>query len=289
MRAEALFTPFLEFAFMRRALVACAALCLGNSVLGPLLILRRMTLVGDAMAHAVLPGAALGFLIAGLSLWYMSLGGVLAAVSVAVIASLISHGTTQREDASFGAVYLVALAMGVLIVSVSGGRVDLLHLLFGTVLAVDDDGLVLVAATSTVVLFTLALIYRPLILDCLDRRYLALVGVSGMAVHVAFVVLVVLNLVAGFQVLGTLMSVGMFVLPSAAARFWTTRLDSLFVVTLVFGLCASVGGLLLSYHLDVPSGPAIVLVAGSLYLVSVLGGRYDGIVFTRLARRRRLA
>jgi zinc/manganese transport system permease protein len=179
--------------------------------------------------------------------------------------------------------------MGVLIVSVSGGRVDLLHLLFGTVLAVDDDGLILVAATSTVVLFTLALIYRPLILDCLDRRYLALVGVSGMAVHVAFVVLVVLNLVAGFQVLGTLMSVGMLVLPAAAARFWTTRLDSLFAVTLGFGLCASVGGLLLSYHLDVPSGPAIVLVAGSLYLVSVLGGRYDSIVFTRLARRRRLA
>jgi len=281
---DILLTPFLEFAFMRRALVACTALCLGNSVLGPLLILRRMTLVGDAMAHAVLPGAAVGFMIAGLSLWSMSLGGVLAAVSVAVIASLISRGTTQREDASFGAVYLVALAIGVLLVSVSGGRIDLLHLLFGTVLAVDNEGLILVAGTSTVVLFTLALIYRPLIVDCLDRRYLASLGVSGMAVHVAFVVLVVLNLVAGFQVLGTLMSVGLLVLPSAAARFWTTRLDALFAVALLFGLCASFGGLLLSYHLDVPSGPAIVLVAGSLYLISVLGGSCDSILLTRLAR-----
>jgi zinc/manganese transport system permease protein len=281
---DILLTPFLEFAFMRRALVACAALCLGNSVLGPLLILRRMTLVGDAMAHAVLPGAAVGFMIAGLSLWSMSLGGVLAAVSVAVIASLISRGTTQREDASFGAVYLVALAIGVLLVSVSGGRIDLLHLLFGTVLAVDNEGLILVAGTSTVVLCTLALIYRPLIVDCLDRRYLASLGVSGMAVHVAFVVLVVLNLVAGFQVLGTLMSVGLLVLPSAAARFWTTRLDALFAVALLFGLCASFGGLLLSYHLDVPSGPAIVLVAGSLYLISVLGGSCDSILLTRLAR-----
>ncbi|HEV7716443.1 MAG TPA: metal ABC transporter permease, partial [Steroidobacteraceae bacterium] len=216
MSLSAVLGPFTEFAFMRRALVACFALCCGNSLLGTVLIFRRMSLVGDAMAHAVLPGAAAGFLIAGLSLWSMTLGGMLAALCVAVIAGLISRGTPQREDASFAAVYLVALAIGVLMVSASGGRIDLLHLLFGTVLAVDNAGLVLVAAASTFVLLALAILYRPLIMDCLDRNFLSALGSSGTVIHVAFVVLVVLNLVAGFQVLGTLMALGLLILPCAA-------------------------------------------------------------------------
>jgi zinc/manganese transport system permease protein len=289
MIAAQLLSPFVEFAFMRRALVACFALCCGNSVLGTLLIFRRMSLVGDAMAHAVLPGAAAGFLVAGLSLWSMTLGGMLAAVCVAVVAGLISRGTAQREDASFAAVYLVALAIGVLLVSVSGGRIDLLHMLFGTVLAVDDPGLILVASTSTFVLLALAVIYRPLIMDCLDRRYLPALGVSDTAIHMAFVVLVVLNLVAGFQVLGTLMAVGLLILPCAAARFWVTRLEPLMAVALLFGVSASVGGLLLSYHFNLPSGPAIVLIAGVQYFVSVLAGRRGSVLVSRASRRHRMA
>lgn len=281
--------PFVEFAFMRRALVACAALCCGNAALGTLLILRRMALVGDAMAHAVLPGAAAGFLIAGFSLWSMTLGGVLAAIAVAVIASLISRLTPQREDASFAAVYLVALAIGVLLVSTGGTRVDLLHLLFGTVLAVDDEGLVLVVSVTTLVLLALALVYRPLVIDCLDRRFLPSLGRSGTLVHITFVVLVVLNLVAGFQVLGTLMSVGMLILPAAAARFWSATLEGLMAVALAIGLVAGSLGLLLSYHFNVASGPAIVLVAGIGYFISALMGPRESVLATRLARRHRAA
>ena len=289
MSLDSLLQPFIEFAFMRRALVACAALCCGNAVLGTLLILRRMALVGDAMAHAVLPGAAAGFLIAGFSLWSMTFGGVLAAIVVAVIAGLISRQTPQREDASFAAVYLIALAGGVLLVSAAGGRVDLLHLLFGTVLAVDNTGLLLVVGVSTAVLFTLALIYRALIVDSLERRFLLSVGVSGATVHVTFIVLVVLNLVAGFQVLGTLMSVGLLILPAAAARFWATTLEGLMAVAFLIGLSASLAGLLLSYHLNLASGPAIVLIAGIGYFLSVLLGPRDGVFAARLARRHRVA
>jgi zinc/manganese transport system permease protein len=281
--------PFTEFAFMRRALVACFALCCGNSLLGTVLIFRRMSLVGDAMAHAVLPGAAAGFLIAGLSLWSMTLGGMLAALCVAVIAGLISRGTPQREDASFAAVYLVALAIGVLMVSASGGRIDLLHLLFGTVLAVDNAGLILVAAASTFVVLALAILYRPLIMDCLDRNFLSALGSSGTVIHVAFVVLVVLNLVAGFQVLGTLMALGLLILPCAAARFWVTRLGPLILVALLLGWSASLAGLLLSFHFNFPSGPAIVLIAGLQYFVSVLFGPRDGAWFARAVRRYRTA
>jgi hypothetical protein len=147
---EWLVAPFVEFSFMRRALVACLALGLGCGPVGVLLMLRRMSLMGDALSHAVLPGAAIGFLIAGFSLTAMSLGGFVAGLTVALLAGLVTRFTEQREDASFAAFYLISLALGVLIVSTRGSSVDLLHVLFGTILAVDDASLLLVASIASV-------------------------------------------------------------------------------------------------------------------------------------------
>src|SRR5699024_8233509 len=106
--------PFQLFGFMRRALVAVVALALGCAPIGVLLVLRRMSLVGDALSHAVLPGAALGFLVGGLSLFYLGLGGLLAGLVVALLSGAVSRLTPQREDASFAAFYLISLALGVL-------------------------------------------------------------------------------------------------------------------------------------------------------------------------------
>ena len=144
---HALFEPFVEFGFMRRALVACMALGLGSGPVGVLLMLRRMSLVGDAMSHAVLPGAAIGFLVAGLSLPAMGLGGLVAGLAVALLSGVVSRFTSQREDASFASFYLTSLAAGVLIVSLRGSNIDLLHVLFGTILAIDDAALYLVAVS----------------------------------------------------------------------------------------------------------------------------------------------
>ncbi|WP_202684555.1 metal ABC transporter permease [Skermanella mucosa] len=269
---DTLFGPFLEFAFMRRALVACLALALGCGPVGVVLVLRRMSLVGDAMSHAVLPGAAVGFLTAGLSLWAMSAGGFLAGLAVAVLAGLVSRATAQREDASFAAFYLISLAAGVLIVSAGGSTVDLMHVLFGTILAVNDAGLLLVAGVATVTLAALAVLYRPLVVECFDPGFLRAVGGGGAACHLAFLVLVVLNLVGGFQALGTLMAVGLMMLPAAAARFWAERVWSMAAVASGVAFAAGWAGLLLSYHFDLPSGPAIILVAGAAYLLSLALG-----------------
>ncbi len=266
---DAVVGPFLEFAFMRRALAACLALALGCGPVGVLLVLRRMSLMGDAMSHAVLPGAAIGFLAAGLSLWAMSLGGFLAGLTVALLAGLVSRATDLREDASFAAFYLISLAGGVLIVSLRGSNIDLMHVLFGTILAVDDAGLLMVAGISTVTLVTLALLYRPLLVECFDPGYLRAVGGPGAACHLVFLVLVVLNLVGGFQALGTLMAVGLMMLPAATARFWAERIWSLALVAMVIAFASGIGGLLLSFHLNLPSGPSIILVAGAAYLLSV--------------------
>src|SRR4029077_20974794 len=192
---------------MRRALVGCLALSLGGGPIGTFLVIRRMSLMGDALSHAVLPGAALGFILGGLSLPAMSLGGAGAGLTVAFLSGLVTRLTPLREDASFAAFYLISLALGVLLVSTHGSNIDLLHLLFGSILAVDDAALILMGGIATASLLLLAVIYRPLVVECFDPGFLRAVGGRGALVHTLFLALVVLNLVAGFQALGTLMTV----------------------------------------------------------------------------------
>jgi len=269
--------------------VGCLAIALGCGPIGTILVLRRMSLMGDALSHAVLPGAALGFIFAGLWLPAMTLGGVAAGLAVALLSGLVTRLTPLREDASFAAFYLISLALGVLLVSTHGSNVDLLHLLFGSILAIDDTALVLIGVIATLTLLGLAVIYRPLVVECFDPGFLRAVGGRGGLVHTLFLVLVVFNLVAAFQVLGTLMAVGLMMLPAAAARFWVRELSSLSATSSGVAVASGFLGLLLSYHLDLPSGPAIVLVAGLAYLASVLFGPRDSLRTLYLQHGRREA
>ncbi|MDQ7989376.1 MAG: metal ABC transporter permease [Candidatus Dactylopiibacterium sp.] len=277
--------PFVEFGFMRRALVACLALAICCGPMGTLLVLRRMSLVGDAMAHALLPGAAIGFLLAGFSLGAMTLGSFAAAMLVALASGLVARFTPQREDASFAAFYLIALAAGVMIISLRGSSVDLMHVLFGAILAVDDAALYLIGSVASVVLLVLALIYRPLIVECFDPAFLRAVNGRGGFYHLLFLALLVATLVSGFQALGTLMGVGLMMLPAVAARFWARSVGALAGVAGVLAFVSGYAGLLLSYYANLPSGPSIVLVAGAFYLVSLLGGRHDSVLAVHLRHR----
>ena len=278
-------SPFIEFSFMRRALVGCLALSLGAPPIGVFLMLRRMSLMGDAMSHAILPGAAIGYLLAGLSLPAMSLGGFVAGLIVALAAGLVARSTLLREDASLAGFYLVSLALGVLIVSVRGSNIDLLHVLFGTVLALDDAALILLAAIATLSLVILALIYRPLVLECFDPQFLRSASSLSSFTHLTFLVLVVLNLVAGFQALGTLMAVGIMLLPAIAARFWAEDVSGMILVAIACAFLASLAGLLLSYYANLPTGPAIILVSGVFYLLSMLLGFRGGLIWSLVPRK----
>ncbi|KAA3653872.1 MAG: metal ABC transporter permease [Proteobacteria bacterium] len=264
-----LIDPF-EFEFMRGALAACVALSLGAAPIGVFMLLRRMSLMGDAISHAILPGAAIGYLIAGLSLGAMTLGGIVAGVAVALAAGAVARRSALREDASLAAFYLISLAIGVLLVSLRSRNVDLLHVLFGSVLSLDADTLLLIGGIATVSLFGLALLYRPLVIECADPAFLRQAGGPGSIAHMGFLLLAVLNLVAGFHALGTLMAVGIMVLPAAGARLLSDRLDTMLALSVGFALAGSVGGLLTSYHLDVPAGPAVVMSLGLIYLTVLL-------------------
>ncbi len=268
--------PFAEFAFMRRALVATLALALSAAPLGVFLTLRRMSLLGDALSHAVLPGVAVGFMLFGLSLPAMALGGVAAGLLVAALAGAVSRFTTLKEDASLAAIYLVALALGVSLIAGHGTQLDLLHILFGSALGVDNAGLLLVAGVATASVVALACMYRGLVLESLDPVLINASRGRGWGSwgswiwHQAFLSLVVVNLVAGFQTLGTLMAVGLMMLPAVSARLWHDTLPAQLVNASAQATVAGVTGLLLSYHYDSPSGPTIIGCAGALYFSSLL-------------------
>nr|WP_156955163.1 metal ABC transporter permease [Polaromonas glacialis] len=264
------FSPFAEFAFMRRALVATLALSLSAAPLGVFLTLRRMSLLGDALSHAVLPGVAIGFMLGGLSLTAMAMGGVAAGMAVAAVAGLVTRFTVLKEDASLAAIYLVALALGVTLISGHGTQLDLLHILFGSALGVNREGLLMVAGVSSVSVLLLAAMYRGLVLESFDPVFLGAAGRRGWLWQQGFLMLVVINLVAGFQTLGTLMAVGLMMLPAVSSRLWHDTLPAQLLNASAQAMLASVAGLLLSYHLDTPSGPTIIGCAGALYFASLL-------------------
>jgi zinc/manganese transport system permease protein len=281
----ALIAPFADFEFMRRALVGTFALALGAPPIGVFLMLRRMSLIGDAMAHAILPGAAIGFLVAGLSLFAMAGGGLIAGFVIALGAGLIARATPLKEDASLAALFLISLALGVTIVSVKSTNIDLLHFLFGSVLAIDDSTLLLIVSIASVSLIVLALIWRPLVLECVDPGYLRSVSRSGGLAHIAFLALVVMNLVGGFQALGTLLAVGIMILPAVTSRFWARDITAMIGVAMGCAALSGYVGLLASYHANLPSGPAIILVAGALYALSVVFGPVGGLIWLALPQR----
>ncbi len=287
-----LFGPFMDFDFMRRALAGSLALSFAAGPLGVFLVLRRMSLMGDAMAHAILPGVAVGFLTAGLSLSAMTVGGMITGLVVAVLAGFVARLTPLREDASFAAFYLISLGLGVLLVSLRGSNMDLIHVLFGTVLGLDDASLLLVTISSSITLVVMALIFRPLVVECLDPGFLRAERGAGSLSHMVFLVLLVMTLVAGFQVLGTLMVVGIMMLPATAARFWVRSAGSQMILAAAIGSLSSYAGLLVSYRADVPASPAIILAAGLVYILSVVLGPYGGllqVVRQAQARRRHLS
>ncbi|WP_416138397.1 metal ABC transporter permease [Halomonas sp. HK25] len=277
-------SPF-EYAFMRRALAACLVLSLTAPILGVLLSLRGLSLMSEALSHAMLPGIAAAFMLAGFSVPLMMLGGVAAGLITVTLASGISLYSGLREDAAMASLFLVAMAAGVLIISLAGTALDLGHVLFGSVLAVDSATLLLVAGSCSLVLLILAVAYRALVVECLDPLFLTLQGRHAGWTNTLFMGLTVLTLVVGFQTLGALMAAGMMLLPATAVRYWSRRLEGMMLLACTLALLASLTGLLLSFHLGLPAGPAIVLLAGAGYLVSVLVGPCGGCLRRQAARR----
>ena len=268
--------PFAEFDFMWQALLGMSCLALGAAPLGVLLQLRRMSLTGDAISHAVLPGVAAGYLIAGQNIWAMGAGGLAAGLVMALGVGVVSRKSVIREDAHLAAFYLTCLAVGVALVSRYGSQADLLHLLFGSVLAMDASALLLLAVVAGVTVLALFIARWALLAQVIDPLFLQTRGGRSTLWHVVFLMLVVFNLVAGFQAMGTLMAVGLMMLPSIIARLWVRSIRAMVLLALLLALVCGYGGLLLSYHAELPPGPAIILLCAAAYVFSLVFGAQAG-------------
>lgn len=275
---EPLWAPFFEFAFMRRALFGGAALAASAAPLGVFLILRRMSMMGDAIAHGILPGVAVGFMLAGFSLPAMTAGGLFAGLGMAGLATWITGRTGLREDASLAALYPISLAGGVLLLGLTGRRLDLMHILFGSALAVDEHTLQAMLLVATLSIVLLAAIFRLLMFGSLDPLFLRGVSRFGPLAYGVFLGLVVINLVVGFQAIGALMVIGLMMLPAAAARFWSLNLLRILCLASVMAAISVWLGLLFSYYAGLATGPCIVLTAGGFYLLSVVFGPVHGLL-----------
>ena len=264
--------PFAEFDFMWQALLGMSCLALGAAPLGVLLQLRRMSLTGDAISHAVLPGVAAGYLIAGQNIWAMGAGGLAAGLVMALGVGVASRKSVVREDAHLAAFYLTCLALGVALVSRYGSQADLLHLLFGSVLAMDASALLLLAVVAGVTVLALFIARWALLAQVIDPLFLQTRGGRSTLWHVVFLMLVVFNLVAGFQAMGTLMAVGLMMLPAIIARLWVRSIRAMVLLALLLALVCGYGGLLLSYHAELPPGPAIILLCAVAYVFSLVFG-----------------
>lgn len=261
---------FWDFAFMKRALAATTVLSFSVAPVGAFLVLRRLSLAGEAMAHAIVPGIVVAFIMFGLSVASMLAGGLIAGIGVALLSSFLARSTILREDAGLASLYLIALALGIFILSAAGSAIPLKSFLFGSVLGIDNQSLVLIAATATITLFSFALILRPLITSTIDPTYYESQARRPGFVNQWFMFLVVLNLLSAFKALGTLMAVGLMILPATSARYWTVTITGFLTLTFVLAVVSCWAGLIVSFYLpNVPSGPAIVIVAGLIFFVSL--------------------
>lgn len=280
MLQQLLFQPFDDVS-VRHSLAAVLALAFSAGPIGVFLMLRRMSLVGDAMAHAILPGVAIGFLAAGMNVFAMTLGGLAAGFLVALSAGAVSRATKLQEDASLAVFLLVSLALGVVIVTIKGINIDqLMSFLFGeTAAKMTGAKLLVIAGNATISLAALALIYRPLVLGCVDPGFLRSVSRADGVAHLSFLALLVLNLISAFHALGTLLGVAVIIVPAATARFWTRDISAMIALAIASALVSGCAGVLFAFHAGIPSGPAVTLAAGLLYAASVVFGPIGGLVW----------
>ncbi|MFH4354967.1 MAG: metal ABC transporter permease [Neisseriaceae bacterium] len=261
--------PFADYHFMRIALLAIIYQSISVAPIGLFLVMRRMSLMGDALSHAILPGVAISFLIAGFNPVLMSIGGLLTGCIMMYASRVATEKTHLQEDANFAGFYLTCLAVGVILVSRYGSNTELLNFLFGSLFQINFAGLAWIAATASLTLVILMIIYRPLYVESLEVNFLSRFQMKSRLIVLIFQTLTVFNLVSGFQTLGTLLSVGLMMIPAISAKLWFSRMETLLAGTFCFALLSGIIGLLLSYHFDLPSGAMIILCAGLFYLTSL--------------------
>ncbi|MGB8252041.1 MAG: metal ABC transporter permease [Anaerolineaceae bacterium] len=275
---EWLITP-LTYQFMQRALVAGILVGILCSVIGCYVILRSMAFLGDALAHAILPGIAIAYLLNG----NLTLGALVAAILVALGIGQISKQGTIREDSAIGILFTAALALGVaLISSIRTYAVDLSHILFGDILGIGVGDLILTATTGVIILTAVLLFYKQFLVISFDPVLAATLRWPAEWIRNALLILLALTIVVSMQTVGVGLVAAMLVTPPATAYLLTRRLPAMMALSALIGALSAILGLYISYYANIVSGPAIVLTATFFFLIAYLFSPRKGILLRRL-------
>jgi manganese/iron transport system permease protein len=257
----------LTYEFMQRGLVASTLVGVLCAVVGCYVVLRGMAFLGDALAHAILPGVAIAYLFNG----NLLLGALVAAIVVALLIGFLSHQGTIKEDTAIGILFAAALSLGVLLISsIRSYAVDLTHILFGNVLGVSPDDLMITALLSAVVLGFIVVFYREFLVMSFDPVLAATLRMRAERFRILMLILLALTIVVSLQTVGVGLVAAMLVTPGAAAYLLTRRLSSMMIVAALIGGLSSVVGLYLSFYLSVASGAAVVLTTTAIFLLVFL-------------------
>ncbi|MBA4157206.1 MAG: metal ABC transporter permease [Gemmatimonadetes bacterium] len=273
--AELILGP-LQYGFMQRALIASMLVGLVCGTLGCYIVLRRMALIGDALSHAVLPGAAIAFMLGATDFFF---GAAVAGIITAVLIGWVTANSRVKEDAAIGVIFTGAFALGIVLITLIQSRsVDLFHMLFGNVLGVEDRDLWVTAGITVTVLLTVALLYKEMLLHSFDQIMAAALGLPIRGLHYLLMVLLSLTVVASLQTVGLVLVVAMLITPASTAYLLTDRFGRMLGISAGIGVLSSVAGLYGSYYWNVSSGAAIVLVATALFFVALLFSPQRGLV-----------
>ena len=271
----------LAYAFMQRGMIAAVLVGVVCAVMGCYVILRSMAFIGDAMAHSILPGVAVAYLLKG----NLLVGALVAAIAVALGIGAFSRTGTIREDSAIGIMFAAALSLGVLLISsMRTYAVDLSHILFGNVLGVSTLDLALTAGLVVIVFLVILLLYKELLVVSFDPVLAATLRLPAGTLRIVLLVLLALTIVVSLQSVGVGLVSAMLVTPGATASLLTRRLPRMMAVAGALGAASSIIGLYASYYLNVVSGAAIVLTATAFFMLAFLFAPHKGMVW-KWARR----
>lgn len=264
-----------------RGLLAAVLIGAVAPVLGCYVVLRGMAFFGDALAHIVLPGVVIAFLLG----WPLLVGALIVGVLAALLINLISGTTTIKEDSAIGVVFVAAFALGIALISLRGGDYgeELEHILFGDLLAVSQSDLILIAILTALVFLVVVAFYKEFLVLAFDRILATTMQLPVGWLNNLLLVLLAVVIVISLSAVGVVLVLAMLITPAATAYLLVRRLPSMMFTAAAIGVASGVIGLYFSYHLEVASGPMIVLVATAIFGVVFVFAPSRGYI----ARRRR--
>lgn len=267
MLLEFFFNPFIEYLFMKKALFACISLSITGGPVGLLLLLRKMSLMGEALSHGIFPGIVIAFLLFGFWLPGFVVGAIITGLSLSLLNRFIHEHSLLHEDASFSGLYLFSLALGILLLHSYNGNFNILHLLIGNILSIQNDTLVYISIMNAMILYFLFIFRKPILYDCFDPVFVHFSGRSRNIYHFIIWGSITTLLVSSSLAVGTLMSMGLIMLPAITARLLFKNIWVMMVASSIIGILASYLGLLLSFYYNLPSGSSIIAILGVFFLV----------------------